>query len=84
VHHVEEVVDGRWGQAFSGGGVELHIDIVGGRMRQILIKARLPWRGNEHTEVLDSIDCGLDRGRGILPRLQVLKVAYYQILAALR
>src|SRR5688572_26876192 len=74
VQYAEEMVNGRRRQALAVGGLEPRIDIVGSRVRQILIEARLLDGGDQHTEAFDRIARGPKRGGGILSRLEMAEV----------
>jgi hypothetical protein len=57
--------------------------VIGGGRGEILIELRVPGRRHQHAEAVERIDSGLERGGGILSRLQVLQICRYELLVVL-
>jgi hypothetical protein len=83
VQALEDGMDGRWRTPRMVGGVEPGLDIIGGGRGEILLEVRLPTRRDQPAEAVEPIDGGLERGGGILSRLQMLQICRYQLLVVL-
>jgi hypothetical protein len=80
VPHAEEMVDGRRRQSLAVGDLESRIEIVGSRVRQILIAVRLLDGWDQHTAAVARIARGPERGGGILPRPEMSEAQYHPCL----
>jgi len=65
------------------GGIEPGLYIIGRGRGEILIEVRLPARRDQPAETVEPINGGLERGGGILSRLQMLQIRGDQLLVVL-
>lgn len=83
VQAFEDSVNSRWRAPRLVSSVEPGLYVIGGGRGEILIELRLPGRRYQPAEAVERIDSGLERGGGILARLQMLQICCDQLLVVL-
>jgi hypothetical protein len=83
VEALEDGVDGRCRAPRRVGGVEPGRYVIGSGRGEILIEVRLPACRDQPAEAVEPINGGLERGGGLLSRLQMLQLGCDQLLVVL-